>query len=81
MAERPDLFPPIVTEMLAVGEETGSFSLMLEELAKFFESEVSVATKSMSSVIEPLIMIVIGSAVGIFALSVIQPIYSIGTGI
>ena len=43
--------------------------------------EVSVATKSMSSVIEPLIMIVIGSAVGIFALSVIQPIYSIGTGI
>jgi len=81
LAERPDLFPPIVTEMLAVGEETGSFSLMLEELAKFFESEVSVATKSMSSVIEPLIMIVIGSAVGIFALSVIQPIYSIGTGI
>ena len=81
LAEHPDLFPPIVTEMMAVGEETGSFTLMLKELAKFFESEVSVATKSMSSLIEPLLMIVIGVVVGIFALSIIQPIYSIGTGI
>jgi type IV pilus assembly protein PilC len=81
LAEHPDLFPPIVTEMMAVGEETGSFTLMLKELAKFFESEVSVATKSMSSVIEPVIMIVIGIVVGVFALSIIQPIYSIGTGI
>lgn len=80
LTKYPDLFPPIVTEMMAVGEETGSFTLMLNELARFFESEVSVTTKSMSSVIEPIIMILMGVAVGVFALSIIQPIYSIGTG-
>jgi type II secretory pathway component PulF len=79
LAVHPDLFPPIVTEMMAVGEETGSFTLMLKELATFFESEVASATKSMSSIVEPVIMIIIGIAVGIFALSIIQPIYSIGT--
>lgn len=79
LAAYPDLFPPIVTEMMAVGEETGSFTAMLKELAKFFESEVAIATKSMSSIVEPVVMIIIGIAVGVFALSIIQPIYSIGT--
>ncbi|MEK7564768.1 MAG: type II secretion system F family protein [Patescibacteria group bacterium] len=77
----PNMFPPVVTEMIAVGEETGSLADILKELAHFFESEVSIATKSMSSVIEPVIMILMGIAVGIFALSVIQPIYSIGAGL
>lgn len=81
LAAHPDLFPPMVTEMISVGEETGSLNTMLMELARFFESEVAVATKSMSSIVEPIIMIVIGVAVGIFALSIIQPIYSIGTGL
>lgn len=81
LAKYPQLFPPVVTEMMAVGEETGSFKDILKELARFFESEVSIATKSLSSVIEPILMIFIGIAVGIFALSIIQPIYSIGTGL
>lgn len=72
-----DLFPPVVTEMMAVGEETGSLTTILGELARFFEAEVSAATKNMSSVVEPIIMIIVGIAVGIFALSIIQPIYSI----
>ncbi|MEK7500547.1 MAG: type II secretion system F family protein [Patescibacteria group bacterium] len=72
-----DLFPPVVTEMMAVGEETGSLTTILAELARFFEAEVSAATKNMSSVVEPIIMIIVGIAVGIFALSIIQPIYSI----
>ena len=66
--------------MVAVGEDTGSTSSILLELARFFESEVAVATKSMSSVIEPIIMIMIGLAVGAFAVSIIQPIYSMGMG-
>ncbi|MBI2465893.1 MAG: type II secretion system F family protein [Candidatus Sungbacteria bacterium] len=77
----PHLFPPVVTEMTAVGEETGSLVVILKELARFFENEVSIATKSLSSIVEPIIMIAIGVAVGIFALSIIQPIYSIGTGL
>ncbi|MDP3764648.1 MAG: type II secretion system F family protein [bacterium] len=81
LGKYPDLFPPVVTEMIAVGEETGSLADILKELARFFESEVAIATKSMSSVIEPVIMIFMGVAVGIFALSIIQPIYSIGTGL
>lgn len=81
LASHTGLFPPVVTEMLAVGEETGSLTVILGELARFFEGEVSTATKSLSSVVEPIIMIFIGVAVGIFALSIIQPIYSIGTGL
>lgn len=81
LARYPNLFPPVVTEMAAVGEETGSLTVILKELARFFESEVSISTKSLSSIVEPIIMIVIGVAVGIFALSIIQPIYSIGTGL
>lgn len=76
-----DLFPPVVTEMMAVGEETGSLTTILGELARFFEAEVSAATKNMSSVVEPIIMIIVGIAVGIFALSIIQPIYSITSSI
>ncbi|MEK9174418.1 MAG: type II secretion system F family protein [Patescibacteria group bacterium] len=81
LVKHPKLFPPVVTEMVAVGEETGSLTGILRELARFFESEVSIATKSLSAVIEPIIMIFVGLAVGIFALSIIQPIYSIGTGL
>ncbi len=81
LVKYPALFPPMVTEMLAVGEETGSLTIILRELARFFESEVSLASKSLSSIVEPVIMILVGLAVGIFSLSIIQPIYSIGTGL
>lgn len=81
LVKYPKLFPPMVTEMIAVGEETGSLTVILKELARFFESEVSIATKSLSSIVEPVLMILVGLAVGVFALSVIQPIYSIGTGL
>ena len=77
LVKSPDLFPPVVTEMIAVGEETGSLVLILKELARFFEGEVAVTTKGLSSIVEPVITIVIGIVVGIFALSIIQPIYSI----
>ncbi|MFY9493437.1 MAG: type II secretion system F family protein, partial [Minisyncoccia bacterium] len=81
LARYPNLFPPVVTEMAAVGEETGSLTVILKELARFFENEVSISTKSLSAIVEPIIMIAIGVVVGIFALSIIQPIYSIGTGL
>ena len=72
----PDLYPPLVTQMLEVGEETGTLSRMLLRLALFYESEVSNTTKNLSSVIEPVLMVIIGAIVGFFAISMIQPIYS-----
>lgn len=76
LAERAELFPPMVTQMIQVGEETGSLSRMLLRLALFYEEEVSNTTKNLSSIIEPILMIVIGGVVGFFAISMIQPIYS-----
>ena len=70
------IYPPIVCQMIAVGEETGQTSEILEKLADFFEEEVSNATKNLASVIEPVIMLIIGAVVGFFAISMIQPMYS-----
>jgi type IV pilus assembly protein PilC len=71
-----NIYPPILTQMIAVGEETGQTSEVLAKLANFFEEEVGRATKNLSAVIEPLLMIIIGGIVGFFAISMIQPMYS-----
>lgn len=79
--ERTDLYPILVGEMILVGEETGQISGMLGELAVFYETEVERKTKDLSTIIEPLLMVVIGAGVGFFALAMIAPIYSISDGL
>lgn len=79
--ERTDLYPILVGEMILVGEETGKISVMLSELATFYETEVERKTKDLSTIIEPLLMVVIGVSVGFFALALIAPIYSISEAI
>lgn len=73
----PELYPPLVTEMISVGEETGALSDILQKLAVFFEEDVDNATKNLSVIVEPLLMIIIGIVVGFFAVSMLQPMYSL----
>jgi len=72
-----ELYPQVVIQMLEVGEETGETSDILQKLADFFEDEVTNTTKNMSSIIEPILMLFIGGAVGFFAISMLQPIYGV----
>lgn len=76
-----NLYPILVGEMILVGEETGQISQMLSELAEFYETEVEQKTKDLSTIIEPVLMVVIGGGVGFFALAMIAPIYSLSDSI
>lgn len=80
-SNHPKLYPILMSDMLAVGEETGKVTDMLKQIAEFYEEDVAEKTKDLSTIIEPVLMIVIGIAVGIFAVSMISPIYSLSGAI
>jgi type IV pilus assembly protein PilC len=71
------LYPVMVGEMMEVGEETGKMTSMLSDIAIFYEEEVEAKTKDLSTIIEPVLMLFIGAAVGFFAISMLSPMYSI----
>ena len=72
-----NLYPVLVVQMIEVGEETGRTAEILEKLADFFEEEVTSITENLTSIIEPILMLIIGAVVGFFAISMIQPMYSL----
>jgi len=72
-----NIYPQLVFQMIKVGEETGETSNILAKLADFYEEEVANLTKNLSTIIEPILMLFIGGIVGFFAISMIQPIYSL----
>lgn len=74
---RSQLFPPLVTHMIAVGEKSGKLEDMLIRVADTFESEVETGVQGLTSLIEPLMILVMGSAVGFIALSILLPIFQI----
>ncbi len=75
--QHPELYPVMVGDMMEVGEETGKLSDMLMKIATFYEEEVDAATSDMSKLIEPILMVMIASFVGIFAYAMITPMYSL----
>lgn len=77
LGQHDKLFPFIVTQMLAIGEETGNLEDILEQLAQAHEAEIDDIMKNLSSIIEPLLLLVIGVVVGFLALALIMPIYNI----
>ncbi|MFA6414436.1 MAG: type II secretion system F family protein [Candidatus Paceibacterota bacterium] len=80
-AERTNLYPILMSDMLTVGEETGKVAEMLKQIAEFYEDDVALKTKDLSTIIEPVLMIIIGTFVGIFAISMIAPIYQLSSAI
>jgi type IV pilus assembly protein PilC len=79
--EHPKLYPVFFGEMIAVGEETGQVSGMLSQVAEYYENDVEEGTKDLSTIIEPMLMLFIGAFVGVFAISMISPIYSLSSQI
>ncbi|MCX6760929.1 MAG: type II secretion system F family protein [Candidatus Nealsonbacteria bacterium] len=70
------IYPSLVLQMMEVGEETGETSSILAKLADFFEEDIANETKNLASVIEPFLMLIIGVVIGFFAVSMVQPMYS-----
>jgi len=71
------VFPPMVVQMIAVGEQTGALDQMLNKIADFYEEEVDVAVAAMTSLIEPLMMVVVGGMVGFLLIAMYLPIFDI----
>lgn len=71
------LFPPVVIQMVAVGEETGALDSVLEESAEFYENDVDQTMTSLPTLIEPILMVILGIAVGGMAVAVLMPMYSL----
>lgn len=71
------IFPPILPQMIAVGEETGKIDEVLQKVSVYFEQEAEMAVKGLTTAIEPLIMIVLGVGVGFLVIAVIMPIYNL----
>ncbi len=79
--EESGVFPPMVTHMISVGEETGNIPDMMDKVAEFFEEEVATMTKGLTALIEPLMLIVIGIMVGGMLIALYLPIFTVITQI
>lgn len=77
LMDYPEIFPPMVTEMIMVGEEAGKMDDMLKELAEYYGNEVDTTMKNFSVIIEPVIIVVLGLVVAGIAVAVIMPMYSL----
>lgn len=79
MARSIELFPPLVIQMILVGEESGNIAEMLQEVADFYEGEIDTELKNLSSAIEPFLIVIIGIIVLILALGIFLPMWDLST--
>jgi len=75
------VFPPMVVQMIGVGEATGAMDQMLSKIADFYDDEVDVAVSALTSMIEPIMMVFLGGVVGGFLVAMYLPIFSIAGNI
>jgi type IV pilus assembly protein PilC len=78
LAEDP-IFPPMVSQMVKIGEETGELDKMLGKIADFYEDEVDASIQSLTSIIEPILMIGVGAMVGTIVISMYLPMFKLLT--
>lgn len=81
LLKNSDFFPPMLVNMVAVGEETGQLSTLLGRVADFYEEEVATMTKGLTSLLEPVLLIVVGCVIGAIVISVYLPIFSVVTSV
>ena len=81
VANYPKLFPPVVAQMIAVGEDTGELDYILEELAEFYEGEIDQTMNNLPAIIEPILILALGLVVGGMAVAVIMPMYTLTSAI
>jgi type IV pilus assembly protein PilC len=77
MRTEPDAFPGMVVQMVAVGEETGALDTMLSKIADFYEDEVEAAVKALTSILEPIMIIVVGGIVGFVVIAMYLPLFRV----
>jgi type IV pilus assembly protein PilC len=77
MTQYPYIFPDMLPQMIRIGESTGSLTHTLKYLSELYEAEVEESTKNLSNSVEPLLLLIMGSIVGVIAVSVISPIYEV----
>lgn len=77
IGENDKIFPVLVKQMIEVGEQTGETEAILIKMAEFYEDEVNQVTKNISSIVEPVLMLFMGIAVGFFAIAMLQPMYGL----
>jgi type IV pilus assembly protein PilC len=76
--QRTGLFPNMVLQMTSIGEESGSLDQMLDKIADFYEEEVDNAVASLSSLLEPAIMVILGVLIGGLVVAMYMPIFKMG---
>lgn len=77
--DEPQIFPPMVISMIAIGEEAGSLPVMLDKVAEFYEEDVDALAKNLGSVLEPIMLVLLGSVVGFLIIALYLPVFQATT--
>ena len=77
MGAVPEAFPGMVVQMVSVGEETGALETMLSKVADFYEDQVAAAIKALTSILEPVMIVIVGGIVGFIVIAMYMPMFKV----